>query len=184
MSISDPTEGDNVAKPVTAAFYEARAEQHRSMHDQLAKRSLRISNLRGLAFVIFATAGGFALLGSGGALALALSTLGLAGFVGLVIYHAKVIDQQQLEQRWTQVNRDAAARVANDGWHDLPNRGEAFRDKDHAYADDLDLIGRLQKRHSIANGARCTSPAIPSNHNATTSGTSRPIARHDNCRPP
>lgn len=142
VSQSDSREGDNVAKPMTAGFYEARAESHGSKHEQLAKRSLRISNLRGLAFVVFAGGGGFALFGSGGVVATALSAIGLAGFIALVIYHSKVIDQQGLEQRWLQVNRDAAMRVSHDAWHELPNRGEAFRDKDHAYADDLDLVGR------------------------------------------
>jgi hypothetical protein len=127
---------------ITPSFYETRAEQHRSKHDLLTKRSLRVSNLRGLAFVVFAGGGGLTLFGSAGILGIVTSAIGMASFIALVVYHSKVIHRQETEQRWLQVDRDAAARVSHDAWHDLPNRGEAFRDKDHAYADDLDLLGR------------------------------------------
>lgn len=130
------------AQPVAPHFYQTRAEQHRLVHDQLAKRSLRVSNLRGLSFVVFAGGGALTLFGAAGLLGLATSVLGLATFIWLVVYHARVINRQELEQRWMQVNLDAAARVRSDAWHDLPNRGEAFRDTDHSYAEDLDLVGR------------------------------------------
>ena len=129
----------NAIKP---SFYEDRAAQHRAKHDRLAKHSLRISNARGLSFVVFAAGAGFAIFGSGGALAIALGALGLCAFIGLVIYHSKVIQQEEMEQRWLQVNLDAAARVKPDAWHDLLHRGESFRDQNHPYADDLDLLGR------------------------------------------
>jgi len=126
---------------VTPSFYEDRAAQHRAKHDRLAKHSLRVSNSRGLSFVVFATGAGFAIFGSAGALAIAMSALGLGAFIGLVIYHSKVIQRQEMAQRWVQVNLDAAARVKPDAWHDLPHRGESFRDQNHPYADDLDLLG-------------------------------------------
>lgn len=127
---------------ISADFYEERARQHRQLRDKLARRSLHVSNLRGLTFVIFAGAAGFSLFGTAGRAGIALSLAALVAFVSLVVQHARVIGAQDLEERWICVNENASARVNRSLWHDLPNTGDRFRDASHPYADDLDLFGR------------------------------------------
>jgi hypothetical protein len=141
--VSTPNDraGRHASEPIATPFYEARAERYGVERDRLAKVSLRVSNARGLAFVVFAGGGGFALFGSGGIAAAIVSALGLLGFIALVVYHSKVIDQQALAERWVQVNRDAAARVTPNGWHKLPHDGRSFRDIEHPYLEDLDIVG-------------------------------------------
>jgi hypothetical protein len=127
---------------ISADFYEQRARHHERLRDRLARRSLHMSNLRGLTFVVFAVAGGLTLFGHAGALGVAVSAAGLAAFVFLVVRHAHVINAQELEERWISVNRDAAQRVTPGAWHHLPQTGESFRDPSHAFSDDLDIFGK------------------------------------------
>ena len=126
---------------ISAAFYQERAHQHRQLRARLAQRSLHVSNLRGLAFVVFAGAGGFAVFGSAGKFGVGLSLLGLSAFVTLAVIHSRVIAAEECEDLWVRVNEDAAARVTPEAWYSLPQDGNQFRDSNHAYADDLDLLG-------------------------------------------
>ncbi len=137
---------------VSSDFYEERARQHQRLSDRLARRSLYISNFRGLTFVIFAGAAGFTLFGHAGRFGLFLSLIGIISFIILVLRHAQVIDAQEREDRWVRVNLDAAKRVKAGAWYELPQTGEQFRDAKHSYSDDLDVfgVGSLFQRLCVA----------------------------------
>jgi hypothetical protein len=122
------------------------------LSDRLARRSLYVSNFRGLAFVIFAGAAGFTMFGHAGRLGAVLSLVGIISFIVLVVSHARIIDEQEREERWVRVNLDAAKRVKPGAWYELPQTGEQFRDAKHPYADDLDVfgVGSLFQRVCVA----------------------------------
>ena len=142
----------NSSSCVSPDFYEQRAQQHQHLSDQLARRSLYVSNFRGLTFVIFAVATGFTIFGHAGRLGLVLSLLGIISFIVLVVRHARIIDAQEREERWVRVNLDAAKRVKPGAWYELPQTGEQFCDAQHPYADDLDIfgVGSLFQRICVA----------------------------------
>ena len=123
-------------------FYAARANQHRAAFQRYERRSRLLSNLRGLSFAAWVIGWGFGFFGSAGVAAIAIGSLALAGFVGLVLYHPRIIEAESIEARWVATNEDAAKRVSGNAWHELPTTGESFRDPTHAYADDLDLFGK------------------------------------------
>jgi len=136
----------------TSEFYGRRTAEHQQRSERLARSSLHISNLRGLTFVVFGVAEGFAMFGHGGWPATIVGLVGLLCFVWLVAHHARLIKIQEREERWVRVNRDAAARVTENDWHELPQTGDNFRDPKHPYADDLDIFGKasLFQRLNVA----------------------------------
>lgn len=133
-------------------FYKERAAAHQVQRDCLAKLSLRISNLRGLTFVVFLGAGGFWLHGTGGWPLALLSLAGLVAFGWLLYKHVKVIRDLDTEDHWILTNLQAAMRVDGTTWQSLPYDGAAFRNPEHPYSDDLDLFGHASvfQRISVA----------------------------------
>lgn len=142
----------NQRPAIRPEFYQERAELHRKVHERLGRQSRLLSNLRGLSFAAWILAWGFALFGKLGQAGFAAGAVALVLFVGLVMYHAKVIHAENLAARWVSTNEDAKARVAAQAWHDLPDTGERFRIAQHPYAEDLDLLGRasLYQRLCVA----------------------------------
>jgi len=142
----------NSSSCILPEFYRERALQHQRLCDQLARRSLYMSNFRGLAFVIFAGAAGFTIFGHAGRFGAVLSLFGIISFIVLVVRHARVIDAEEREERWVRVNLDAAKRVERGAWYQLPQTGEQFRNARHPYTDDLDIfgVGSLFQRICVA----------------------------------
>ena len=65
----------------------------------------------------------------------------LALFVGLVVWHARIARRQTFAQRGLAYYDRGLARL-DDRWAGAGNTGEAFRNPEHVYADDLDVFGR------------------------------------------
>jgi len=131
--------------------YAERAQTWESEAARQAARSRLVSNLRGLSFAV-ATISLVALLAGGPAsLCVPLALVGLGAFVGLVVMHARVLDAQDLAERWVDVNRAALARSSHD-FASVPDTGEGLAPPDHPYALDLDLFGRasLFQRLNVA----------------------------------
>lgn len=124
----------------SAELYTERAARYQSMAVDAGRRSRLVSNLRGLAFATALVAGLTALFGKSHAAA-PLGLLGLVAFVGLVVWHARVIVAEAQALRLLRVNLDATARVT-DKWHALREDGARFASDTHAYSADLDLFGR------------------------------------------
>jgi hypothetical protein len=61
-------------------------------------------------------------------------------FIGLVIGHDYVIRKRRAADRSAAFYRHGLARL-EDRWHGLGETGENYRDRDHLYADDLDIFG-------------------------------------------
>lgn len=133
-------------------LYAQRAKRFESNADALEARSRRVSNLRGLAFVVAFFAWGVYLAGGGGVVFAVLGGAATAGFVALVVAHGRVIEAAEMARRWWLVNRNAEARCSG-GWRSLPDDGRDYLPEDHPYAGDLDLFGRasLFQRLNVAH---------------------------------
>jgi hypothetical protein len=68
-----------------------------------------------------------------------LAPLGM--FVGLVIWHQRVLRRRNFAERAIHFYQQAMNRI-QDTWAGTGNQGEQFRDPKHIYADDLDLFGK------------------------------------------
>jgi hypothetical protein len=132
---------ETAGQPPDPEFYRARGATHRTARDTLERRSRWLSNWRGLTFATWIIAWGWSLFGQAGSFGVGLGGAALVTFIALVVYHARVIAAADLENRWVITNDDAAARVTEQAFHQLPIRGEHFREANHPYADDLDLFG-------------------------------------------
>jgi len=128
--------------PVEADFYEQRATAHRGQRDRLSRRSILISNLRGVSFAVFLISAGMALFGSIDRTGALIACAAIGTFIVFVVRHAKVIEALELEERWVRVNDDAKKRVSPKAYYDLPHQGQAFRTETHPFADDLDIFGK------------------------------------------
>ena len=143
------------AAPVSSGFsarYSERAAVWEKKAKELGARSRLLSNLRGLSFAVFAGSL-VALIGKAPSeIVTPLALLGLAAFLVLVFIHARLIDEQDLAERWVDVNRAALAR-ANHDFAALGDLGEGLSPNGHMYAGDLDLFGRasLFQRLSVAH---------------------------------
>ncbi|HVU05657.1 MAG TPA: DNA mismatch repair protein MutS [Polyangiaceae bacterium] len=135
----------------STALYDARAARHRADAEALGRRSRLVSNLRGLAFGVAAVCSLTATLGHHGPSGPA-AVAGFVAFVGLVIWHARVIRAEDAALRALRVNVDAAARTTL-AWRELAADGARFSGTDHPYASDLDLFGRgsVYQRLSVAH---------------------------------
>ena len=133
------------------ALYAERAERHRKHAALLDLRSRRVSNLRGLAFVTAAVGTVLAMLGGHGPSGL-VAAVATALFVGLVVWHSRVIAEEDAALRHSRVNLDAEARRTN-LWKTLPGDGARFASETHPYSSDLDIFGpgSLFQRLSVAH---------------------------------
>jgi hypothetical protein len=135
----------------SAALYAERAEQHRKRAAQLGGRSRRVSNLRGLAFGTAVIGAVLAILGGNGPSGSVAAAAALS-FVGLVVWHSRIIAEEDNALRHSRVNLDAEARTTN-VWKTLASDGSRFASDAHPYSADLDLFGpgSLYQRLSVAH---------------------------------
>jgi len=135
-----------------AENYARRAEEQAARASALEARSGLVSNLRGLSFGIAVIAGLFALFGDASTAGAAISAAAFIAFLGLIGWHARIIEREEEARRWVRVNRDAEARCTGK-WRTLPEDGRRFADPAHPYAGDLDLFGpgSLYQRTSVAH---------------------------------
>jgi hypothetical protein len=119
--------------------YQARLASHRERADALASRQSALSNGR-LAVFLIGVAGAAAVFGTG-ALPGATLTAPLLGFVALVLWHDRVIDQRDQADRAVHFYEAGLARL-DGAWAGTGVAGDDFLDPHHPYAADLDLFGR------------------------------------------
>jgi hypothetical protein len=65
----------------------------------------------------------------------------LAIFVGLVVWHERVVRNREFAARGLRFYDKALGRI-NNAWQGRGEAGERFRDVNHVYAEDLDLFGK------------------------------------------
>ncbi len=135
-----------------AEQYTQRARSFQAQAEQLEARSRLVSNLRGLSFAVMVVAGLFALFGRDPELMVPISLIAAVCFVGLVIWHARVIESEDHAKRWVRVNEDAEGRSTGK-WRRFPEDGSQFQKLEHPYAEDLDLVGQgsLFQRINVAH---------------------------------
>jgi hypothetical protein len=63
-----------------------------------------------------------------------------AAFVGIAVYHSRILQARELAKRAASYYRRGLARI-EDRWSGLGETGERFNDPHHVYAADLDLFG-------------------------------------------
>lgn len=120
--------------------YQRQSSEFRGEAERLARISARISGLRGLSFAV-------GMLGFGGATfydivwgGMAVGLGGVLAFVGLVLFHRRVLAAEDLAWRFWRVNENAATRARGE-WKSLPETGAVFRQAEHPFSEDLDLFG-------------------------------------------
>ncbi len=134
------------------AEYSAREQRFNADADRHAGRSRSVSNLRGLAFAVFVVSLLLAIFGDKGGYYGPLSLISLAAFMALVVWHSRIIAEEDLARRFARVNRDALVR--NTGrFAELAETGARFVDAAHPYTSDLDVFGQssLFQRVSVAH---------------------------------
>jgi hypothetical protein len=133
------------------SLYSERAERFRSEAAALGSRSRLVSNLRGLSFgaaIVVLVSG---TLGGKVAWLPLVLVFGLV-FVGLVVWHSRVIAAEDHALRMARVNLDALSRVKGE-WRTLPEDGARFVSDTHPYTSDIDVFGpgSLYQRVSVAH---------------------------------
>ena len=118
--------------------YQSRLRARQSWVEKLEIRSNQISNFR---LTIFLLAVGLFFLGAfTGWFSAAWSLLALAGFVLLVMHHARLSDREIRAQRSVTFYDAGLARL-EDRWAGKGVAGQEYHDCEHIYARDLDLFG-------------------------------------------
>lgn len=119
--------------------YEQRLEVRTARVQALLNQSDRYSTFRGLIFLVFIA---FLLAATiWGSLSFKWLVVPIAGFIVLVILHARCIKrlkQARLAENYYKTSLDRL----NDQWIDVRPTGSEFYDPEHMYAGDLDLLGR------------------------------------------
>ncbi|MEI9940808.1 MAG: DNA mismatch repair protein MutS [Pseudomonadota bacterium] len=134
------------------AEYRAREQRFNAEAERHAARSRTVSNLRGLSFAVFIVSLLLSVFGKSNALAGPISLLGLAAFLALVVWHSRVLVEEDLARRFARVNKDALARTTG-RFSELAENGARFVDPTHPYTSDLDVFGpsSLFQRVSVAH---------------------------------
>lgn len=134
------------------AEYRARDQRFTAQAEQHAARSRTLSNLRGLSFAVFIVSLLLSVFGKTSTLAGPVSLLGLVAFLLLVIWHSRVLADEDLARRFARVNKDALARTTG-RFSELAENGARFVDSNHPYSSDLDVFGpvSLFQRISVAH---------------------------------
>jgi hypothetical protein len=134
------------------AEYRARQQRFDAEAESHAARSRTVSNLRGLAFAIFIVSLLLGIFGKSGAVSGIVSLSGFVAFFALVIWHSRVLADEDLARRFARVNRDALFRISG-RFAELAETGARFADAKHPYTDDLDVFGQgsLFQRVSVAH---------------------------------
>ena len=130
--------------------YAERIAHFTAQAERCGARSRLVSNLRGLSFGVLAVGGIGALVGDGLGWSIT-AILGLLVFVVLVVWHGRVLREEEMALRWLQVNREAQQRSGGD-FKKLQPDGAEFGNPLHPYAGDLDLFGpaSLFQRMNVA----------------------------------
>ena len=134
------------------AEYRAREQRFSADAERHAARSRTVSNLRGLSFAVFIVSLLLSVFGKTNTLAGPASLLGLVAFLALVVWHSRVLGEEDLARRFARVNKDALARTTG-RFSELAENGARFVDPAHPYTSDLDVFGpsSLFQRISVAH---------------------------------
>jgi MutS domain V len=133
------------------AEYRAREQRFNADAERHAARSRTVSNLRGLSFAVFIVSLLLSVFGKSSGISGPVSLLGLISFLVLVVWHSRVIAEEDLARRFARVNKDALARTTGH-FAELSENGARFVDAAHPYSSDLDVFGpaSLFQRVSVA----------------------------------
>jgi hypothetical protein len=131
--------------------YRAREQRFNGEAERHAGRSRTVSNLRGLSFGVFIVSLLLSVFGKNGGIAGPVSLFGLLSFLALVVWHSRILSEEDLARRFARVNKDALARTTG-RFSELPENGARFVDATHPYSSDLDVFGQasLFQRVSVA----------------------------------
>jgi len=134
------------------AEYRAREQRFGAEAERHAARSRTVSNLRGLSFAVFIVSLLLSVFGKSGGVSGPISLVGLLAFLLLVVWHSRIIAEEDLARRFARVNRDALARTTGH-FSELAENGARFVDASHPYSSDLDVFGpaSLFQRISVAH---------------------------------
>ena len=134
------------------AEYRAREQRFSAEAERHAARSRTVSNLRGLAFAVFIVSLLLSVFGKTSGFSGPISLAGLAAFLLLVVWHSRVLADEDLARRFARVNKDALARTTG-RFSELSENGARFVDAAHPYSSDLDVFGpnSLFQRVSVAH---------------------------------
>ncbi|MDQ3349056.1 MAG: DNA mismatch repair protein MutS [Acidobacteriota bacterium] len=127
--------------------YAERAARFARERDARTQRMDRVANLRLLLFLLAAAALGWGLWWRATLLVLAGLAL-LAGFAGLVAYHARLFSAWRRYDELWRISNEAQKRSARD-WSGLPLRHTQTASRDHPYAADLDIYGHASLFHLL-----------------------------------
>lgn len=128
-----------IPHPTPRTEYEQRLEARRRTAAEQRAREARLANLRLVAFLIALGVLGTAL--GTRSFSVAWTVVPLIGFGALMILHDRAIQARALAERAVRYYEQGLARL-EERWAGQGNAGEAHRDPEHPYAEDLDLFGR------------------------------------------
>jgi hypothetical protein len=117
--------------------YAARKRDRQTRAEALERRHIRLGNAKVSLFIAAIVYGLWALDGDPSAGAFGV---GAAVFVALSVWHENVMRALSKARTAVAYYEQGAARI-EDRWMREEPSGERFRDRDHPYADDLDLFG-------------------------------------------
>ncbi|HEU0164379.1 MAG TPA: hypothetical protein VFQ54_04990 [Thermomicrobiales bacterium] len=132
--------------------YAERRDRFAADRERIQRRWSLIANVRLLGFAVLAILLWQALFVSGSAVWLVLTAVALVVVVALVIYHARLRRERDHIGRLVTVNGLAIQRAHLD-WDDLPLPPESVQARSHAYAYDLNVIGRASLEQRIGTPA-------------------------------
>jgi hypothetical protein len=122
-----------------AGEYERRRAARRGRVAELTGRERRLADSRLVMFLAAIGVGAAAL--ATGRFSAVWALLPLFGFAVLVLLHDRAIQARALAERAVRYYEQGLARL-EDRWTGRGNAGEAYRDPEHPYAEDLDLFGK------------------------------------------
>ena len=116
--------------------YQRRSVTWKAQSESYARLDAQLSRARGAVALLVVLVGYFTF----GSWWFGLGLVPVAVFIGLVIWHERNARRQQLAQRAMRHYDLGLARL-HGTWQGKGNAGEAYRDAEHPYADDLDVFG-------------------------------------------
>jgi len=119
--------------------YAQRLAARRAWAERQERLHIRAGNLRLLVFLIAATLAWVAF--SKGTLSGWWLVVPIAAFIGLLVYHERILRDRECALRAVRYYERAIARI-EDRWVGTGESGTRFRDPHHPYAEDLDLFGK------------------------------------------
>lgn len=128
-----------LSNPDPAVEYRARLERWRQVFQREEVVFRKLGNWRLVVVIAAAICAWLAF--SQGALSVAWLLPPVGVFIGLAIYHERVVKRQEFARRAVAYYERGLDRL-DDRWVGAGNSGERFRDPSHVYADDLDVFGR------------------------------------------